>query len=114
MLKLFKPLVLALILGSTGAYAHHPAADIVDEEIYEMIDSMVADTPHATLTFDEMGGSTTETTVTTDSLDDLQDLIIRDDLLEYVELLDGEVGVVMVFNDDGSVTMMISQVDVGR
>ena len=39
--------------------AHHAAEGIVDEEIYAMIDAMVADTPHADLVFDDMGGGMT-------------------------------------------------------
>ena len=46
---------LFLSLASTSAFAHHMAADIVDPEIYAMIDENVADTPHADLTFDDMG-----------------------------------------------------------
>jgi hypothetical protein len=46
---------LFLSLSATSAFAHHPAADIVDPEIYAMIDENVADTPHADLTFDDMG-----------------------------------------------------------
>ncbi len=46
---------IAMALATTGAYAHHPAADRVDPEIYEMIDANVADTPHADLVFDDMG-----------------------------------------------------------
>lgn len=42
-------------VSSASAFAHHPAADIVDPEIYAMIDENVADTPHADLTFDDMG-----------------------------------------------------------
>lgn len=42
-------------MASASAFAHHPAADIVDPEIYAMIDENVADTPHADLTFDDMG-----------------------------------------------------------
>jgi len=42
-------------VSSASAFAHHPAADIVDPEIYAMIDENVADTPHAELTFDDMG-----------------------------------------------------------
>ena len=110
MTKLFKISALALLLASTNLYAHHPAADIVDEEIYEMIDTMVSDTPHATLTFDEMGGGMTETTVTTDSLTEFQTLITDDGLLEYVEELDGVVDVDISFNDDSSVTMTVNQV----
>lgn len=51
-------LISALIcaVSSASAFAHHPAADIVDPEIYAMIDDNVADTPHADLTFDDMGG----------------------------------------------------------
>ena len=110
MKKIFQLSALALLIASTNSYAHHPAADIVDEEIYDQIDSMVSDTPHADLTFDEMGGGMTETTITTDSLSDLETLIVQDDLLEYVELLDGVVEVDLSFNDDSSVTMTVNQV----
>lgn len=33
--------VLVSVFTAASALAHHPAADIVDEEIYVMIDSMV-------------------------------------------------------------------------
>ena len=99
-----------LIINSSPVLAHHPAADIVDEEIYENIDSMVADTPHADMTFDEMGGGMTETTITFDSLSDFESMIARDDLLEYVELLDGVVDVSLSFNPDSTVTLTINQV----
>ena len=48
---------LFMSLAATSAFAHHPAADIVDPEIYAMIDENVADTPHADLTFDDMGSA---------------------------------------------------------
>ena len=44
-----------MTIASTSAFAHHPAANIVDPEIYAMIDENVADTPHADLSFEEMG-----------------------------------------------------------
>ena len=53
-----KPLLITAFItaiASTSVFAHHPAADIVDPEIYSMIDENVADTPHADLTFDDMG-----------------------------------------------------------
>lgn len=53
--SMFYTLILASFAGS-AAYAHHPAADRVDPEIYSMIDENVADTPHADMTFDDMGG----------------------------------------------------------
>ena len=110
MTNLFKLSALALLLSSTNLYAHHPAADIVDEEIYEMIDTMVADTPHASLTFDEMGAGMTETTITVDTMDEFETLITEEGLLEYVEVLDGVVDVDISFNDDSSVTLTVNQV----
>ena len=47
--------VLTSLLASFSAFAHHPAEDIVDEEIYDMIDENVSDTPHADLDFTSMG-----------------------------------------------------------
>lgn len=99
-----------LLFSSTLAMAHHPAADIVDEDIYENIDSMVADTPHADMTFDEMGGGMTETSITFDTLDAFETMIARDDLLEYVELLDGVVDASISFNADNTVTLTVNQV----
>jgi hypothetical protein len=55
MKKTLQVVVLASLLTSFSAFAHHPAEDIVDEEIYEMIDLNVADTPHAELDFTDMG-----------------------------------------------------------
>jgi hypothetical protein len=55
MKKALQVVVLASLLTSFSAFAHHPAEDIVDEEIYEMIDLNVADTPHAELDFTDMG-----------------------------------------------------------
>jgi len=109
MKKIIQYSALTMALGVTQVSAHHPAADIVDEEIYAHIDSMVADTPHATLTFDEMGGGMTETSITTDSVDELEDLIDDENLLGYVEELDGVVDVSIRFNVDSSVTMTVNQ-----
>jgi hypothetical protein len=70
--------------------AHHPAADIVDEEIYAMIDEMVSDTPHATMVFDDdMGGGMTQTDISA-QIKELED-IIADGLLRFTALLDGDV-----------------------
>jgi hypothetical protein len=60
---------LALLLTSTHIYAHHPAADIVDPEIYEMIDANVSDV-HQDMTFDDMGGDTTDVGGVAQSRDD--------------------------------------------
>ena len=72
--KLLLTSVITLAMSSTAAFAHHPAEDIVDPEIYAMIDENVADTPHADLTFDDMGSDTVETgstSVDTDTMDSM-------------------------------------------
>ncbi len=57
MKKILTVAAMASLFASVSAFAHHPAADIVDPEIYEMIDDNVADTPHADLVFDDMGSN---------------------------------------------------------
>jgi len=54
--KMLFATAVAMAFGTTAAFAHHPAADIVDPEIYEMIDENVSDT-HAEMTFDDMGSA---------------------------------------------------------
>lgn len=81
-------------------FAHHPAADIVDEEIYELINEMVEDTPHAEIEFDDaMGDGNDTTTVTIDTVSAAEDLI-DEGLLADVSLLDGDVTVTIEFPDD--------------
>ena len=55
MKKIILASTIALTFGSSYVFAHHPAADIVDDEIYAMIDENVADTPHADLDLTDMG-----------------------------------------------------------
>lgn len=55
MTHIMKVAAIASLFASVSAFAHHPAADIVDPEIYEMIDENVADTPHADMVFEDMG-----------------------------------------------------------
>lgn len=108
MRKLLNITAILLFMVSTSVFAHHPAADIVDEDVYEMIDSMVADTPHADLAFDDMG-DVTETTITSSSIVTL-DSLLEDGLVSYVGMLDGDVSVSIDFNADGSVSTTITQV----
>ena len=103
MKTIFQLGALALLPASTNLYAHHPATDIADEEIYTMTDSFVADRPG------KMGGDMIETSITADSLSMFETLAARGDLLEYLESLDGVVNTSISFNDDGSVTMTVNQ-----
>lgn len=59
MKKLILTTAIIMAMGSTATLAHHPAADIVDPEIYAMIDENVSDV-HAEMTFDDMGGDTSD------------------------------------------------------
>lgn len=108
MKRVMRIATLATALTTASAFAHHPAADIVDEEIYVMIDSMVSDTPHADLVFADMGDGMTDITLTARELTSLENMI-DDGLLDYVSMLDGDVDVGIDFNDNGSVTMTITQ-----
>lgn len=55
MKSLIQAVAFTSLLVAFPAFAHHPAQDIVDEDIYYMIDSNVSDTPHADLDFSSMG-----------------------------------------------------------
>ena len=58
MKKLSTITTVSMLLISANAFAHHPAADIVDPEVYEMIEENISDA-HLALTFDDMGGAIT-------------------------------------------------------
>lgn len=89
-----------LTLLAGPALAHHPAEDIVDPEIYAMIDSMVADTPHADLVFDDDMGTST---IMTDSVSAAEELL-DDGLLAALSLLDDDVTVTITFGEELSTT----------
>lgn len=55
MKTVLKVAAIASMFASVSAFAHHPAADIVDPETFEMIDENVADTPHADMDANDMG-----------------------------------------------------------
>jgi len=100
-------ITLAVAVGGV-AFGHHAAEGIVDEEIYEMIDSMVADTPHADLIFDDLGGGMTEIVIDTMMVTILENLI-DDGLLTYASMLDGDVTVSITFDSPRGASMFILQ-----
>jgi hypothetical protein len=99
---------LYLLLGSGLAFAHHAAESIVDEEVYAMIDEMVADTPHAEMTLEDLGSGMTEMTIETRTPVTMENLL-EDGLLTYLSMLDGDVLVEISFGDGSSVLMTITQ-----
>ena len=109
MKKIIQLSALALLPASTNLYANHLAAGSVDEETYTMVDSCVADTLDAIPDFDEKGTDNTKTCITIDSLSMFETMAARGDLLEYIEMLGGAANASISFNDNGSVTMTVSQ-----
>jgi opacity protein-like surface antigen len=57
MKKLLLTTAIAIAMGSTAAFAHHPAAEIVDADVYAMIEENISEV-HLDMTFDDMGGDT--------------------------------------------------------
>ena len=107
MRNLVRAAVLSMALATVPVMAHHAAADIVDADVYAMIDSLVADTPHADMTIDDLV-SQMETAIRVPSVG-MMERMIDDGLLDYASMLDGEVTVAIGFNPDGSATMVITQ-----
>ena len=98
------------LLFSLPVYAHHPTEDIVDADIYDIINEMVSDTPHADLVFDDMGGDDTTTTTITGSLRSAEELV-DDGLITEVSDLSGDVYMTIEFEGNGSdVVISIIQV----
>jgi len=107
--KLVALIVVSLVLTAAAvAVAHHAAAGIVDEDIYAMIDALVADTPHGEMTLDDLGSGMTEITIGQVTLVSVERMI-EDDLLRYASMLDGQVTVQIVFADLRNVEIVILQ-----
>jgi hypothetical protein len=99
-----------LALTALPVIAHHMAEGTVDEEIYAMIDDMVADTPHGDLVLEDLGGGMTGIDITT-RVPDMESLV-ADGLLDYVAMLDGDVVMTIDFTDQRDLTVRILQVEV--
>ena len=108
MRKIVQAAVVAMAFTAAPAFAHHAAEGIVDDEVYEMIDSLVADTPHADMTLEDLGTGMTEMTLTTPTITAMENMI-DDGLLDYAAMLAGSVEVRIDFADDGSAAMSVTQ-----
>ncbi|WP_291011371.1 hypothetical protein [Hydrogenophaga sp.] len=62
MKKTIQAAVIASLLTSFSAFAHHPAEAIIDADTWGMIDQNLqdADSPHLDLDFDTMGSASTD------------------------------------------------------
>ena len=111
MKRLFCLAAIALVLCAP-ALSHHAAEGFTDEEVYEMIEALIADTPHASWTPPvDMGGGLTSMTISTPTVRPFESMI-DDGLLTYLAMLDGEVVVTMTFNRRGGVDLLVDQLEV--
>ena len=107
MKKILGVLAICVAMAATPLWAHHAAEGMVDEEVYEMIDTMVADTPHGDMVLaEDPETGMWEMTITTPSLRSLETLI-DDGLLTYIAMLDDVTSATIEFNDDRSVTITV-------
>ena len=100
--------VFLVLTAAVAALAHHAAAGIVDEEIYAMIDALVADTPHAVMTLTNPGVGMTEIVIDAMTVQSVENMI-DSGLLTYASMLDGEVTVQITFESPRDVQMTILQ-----
>ena len=102
---------IALVLCALPALSHHAAAGMTDEEVYEMIEALIVDTPHASWTPPvDMGGGLTSMTISTTTARPLESLV-DDGLLTFLGMLDGEVVVTMTFERRGGAVLLIEQLE---
>lgn len=97
-------LACGMLMSTSVALAHHPLEEI-NEEIFLLVDEMVADTPHADMVFDDMGGnnssSSADLVIVTDDMTTLTNLI-DDGLFTYVDQLVGVVTVTIEPAENGN------------
>jgi hypothetical protein len=89
--------------------AHHMAEGIVDEEIYEMIDTMVADTPHGDFSLEDLGSGMTDIDIVT-RVQDIE-MMVEEGFLDALAQLDGSVTMTIDFTDRQAVTIDILQIE---
>ena len=110
MKRLTTAAALVFVICALPLFSHHAAQDIIDAEVWEMIDTMIAETPHADWTPPEdMGGGVIQTALSTRTIRPFESMI-DDGLLTYLAMLDGDVLISMTFNRRGGVELVVSQV----
>lgn len=103
-------ITLALLLLSTlPVLAHHMAEGILDEDLYAMIEAAVADTPHAELDFNTIGGRT-EILIEAGNLRAFENLVDAQ-LMTFVGMLDGQVSMAIEFDESQLIYMTIIQIE---
>lgn len=86
MKKILLALIVSVLFCYSQAFAHHAADGVVDDEIYEQIEVLIADTPHADMTLADLGAGMTTITIVIDG-EAYSDII--GDLTELIDELHG-------------------------
>lgn len=102
--KIMAAALMSFLMVTVSVFAHHPAADIVDDAIYTMIEEAVAQTPHADLVFDDMGPTADvktfdkTTKIRIDSIGTGTNMIVAI-ILNYASKLAGDVTIVIEYEN---------------
>jgi hypothetical protein len=99
---------LVCVMAFGAAYGHHAAEGIVDAEVYEMIEALVEDTPHALIDINDLGGGMMEIAIQAPTVRSMENMI-DDGLLTYFAMLDGQVTLTMEFLPRGGMAMEVEQ-----
>ena len=85
----------AMTFASTAAFAHHPAEEIISDEIWDRINTQLeeADSPHLTMDFTEM-----DNVVVTDVVGTTEEI---DAVLSTISTLETDNAVTVISNDLG-------------
>lgn len=105
----FRIALALMIFAAVPVVAHHMAEGILDEELYDMIDAAVANTPHAELDFTSIGGRT-EITIEAGNLMALENLVDTE-LISMVGMLDGQVTMDIEFTETRTIYVTIVQLE---
>ena len=94
--------------------AHHAAAGIVDDEVYDMIDDLVDGTPHSEFVLPTTTmGDLTQTIYGTRTVQTVENWI-DDGLLTYAAMLDGDVEVLITLDAGSRIELQIDQINPGN
>ena len=99
--------IVALAFVALPVLGHRSIRDLSDEQVYQMIDSLVSGAPQAEMDSQQMPEGGVMTTVNVSCARRMEDLI-SGGLIDYASMLDGSVGITIEFND-GGVSLIITQ-----
>jgi hypothetical protein len=98
--------LVSIAFSCSLVFAHHAADDVVDDEIYEQIDDLLVETPHADMTLEDLSSGSTTLIIEIDDAE-TYDQLIDDGLLQLINDLDGDTTVIINDTSDGGYIMTV-------